>query len=114
MDLIDFTESGSVIDSFLISSERRRMKSRFREPIIYPIRYLALISDWKRRICCVRVKWSRTYGPCSPMSSACLWYVEKFSQRISLIRNMRTHENRKTVKGEQIIIMYSLSIVKEL
>ena len=93
LDPLDLTESGNVTDSFPIYSERRRMKSRFRETVIYPTRYLALISGWKRRICCVRVKWNRTYGPCSPMSSACLWYVENFSQRISLIRKMRKQEN---------------------
>ena len=43
------------------------------------------------------------------MSSACLLPVENFSQRESLIREMRTF---KIVNRGQIIIMYSLSIVK--
>ena len=39
-----------------------------------------------------------TYGPCpTPMSSACLLSVENFSQRISLIREVRTRGN----KGKQ-------------
>lgn len=46
------------------------------------------------------------------MSSACLWSVEKFSQRVSLIRKIRIRENKGKVKGDQVI-MYSLSIVNQ-
>ena len=40
-------------------------------------------------------------------SSACLLSVKNSSQRLSLIREMRTYKKkkRKTVKGDQIIIM---------
>lgn len=48
----------------------------------------------------------------APMSSACLWSVEKFSQRVSLIRKIRIRENKGKVKGDQVI-MYSLSIVNQ-
>ena len=48
------------------------------------------------------------------MSSACLLSVELFGQRISLIREMRNEETKRTVKGDRIIIIYSLSIVKDL
>ena len=38
------------------------------------------------------------YSPCPPtMSSACLLPVKNFSQRISLIRNMKNIETKKTV-----------------
>ena len=47
------------------------------------------------------------HAPC-PLPAFCL---ENFTQRISLIKEM--HKQRKTVKGGQIIIMYSLSIVKD-
>ena len=48
------------------------------------------------------------YGPCPPQpphSSVCLVSVESFSQRISLIREMKSAETKETVKGDQIIIM---------
>ena len=41
--------------------------------------------------------------------------MENFSQRIGLIREMRKmQKQRKTVKGDQIIIIVVLSIVKDL
>ena len=48
------------------------------------------------------------YGPCPPQlphSSVRLVSVENFSQRISLIREMKSAETKETVKGDQIIIM---------
>ena len=49
----------------------------------------------------VPVKWSRTIymvlapHPLPPMSSACLLSVENFSQRISLIREVRNAETKE-------------------
>ena len=47
----------------------------------------------------------------APMSSACLLSLEKdFSHRVSLVTEVRKCRN----KGNQIIILHSLSIVKDL
>ena len=42
------------------------------------------------------------YGPCSSMSSAYLFCVENFSQRVSLIREMRNTETQKNMSLELI------------
>ena len=51
-----------------------------------------------------------TYGPCPPptMSSACLLSVENFSQRISLIREVRNEEikennQRRLNNGQKVV-----------
>ena len=51
-------------------------------------------------------------APCLPsMSSACLLYVENFSQRISLIREMRTCENKENslrrLSNNSVVVKHS-------
>ena len=61
------------------------------------------------------MKWGRHLWSLTPHVSGCLLSVENFSQRIGLIREMRKmQKQRKTVKGDQIIIIVVLSIVKDL
>ena len=50
-----------------------------------------------------RTLWSLTPHPHNIL--CLLLSVENFSQRISLIREMKMYKQRKTVKGDQIIIM---------
>ena len=47
-----------------------------------------------------------------PEPAFCLW--KQFSQRINLTREVRKYRNKGKVKGDQIVIMYSLSKVKDL
>ena len=68
-------------------------------------------TDFKQDVVCVKQSRMLLLGGAHPpttMSSACLWSMEKFNQRISLIRE-ETQKQKKTVKGDQII-MWSLSM----
>ena len=50
-----------------------------------------------------------------PMSFTCCFFLWKnLSQRISLTREeKKMHKKRKTIKGDEIILMLSLSKVKD-
>ena len=68
-----------------------------------------------------RLTLSGSYGPCAPppcpcnMFSACLLSVENFSQRISSTREWEMLKQMKNkVKTDSIIMMVSLSMVKDL
>ena len=59
------------------------------------------------------LKWSRTLWSLHPMSSVCLLSMEKLQPKDKfIVREVRKQKQRKTVKGEQIILV--IELVKDL
>ena len=55
------------------------------------------------------------YGPCTPrpLPAFCLWKTSTKEYKVNL-RNENTQKQKKTVKEDQIIIVYSLSIATDI
>ena len=60
------------------------------------------------------LKQSSTLEPLPPCPEPAFCLRKNFSQRVSLIRETRNAETKETVKGDPMIILWSLGIVKGL